>query len=98
MCDYSLHGIQNRLAVEGERLLVHRFRTGSIGLAAQADLPQNTPEQGFWRRCMVGRPQELECAVCIPPGARLLLRDIPERIQREIGVNAEEEVVFTQLT
>jgi len=25
MCDYSLAGIPNRLAVEGEQLVVHRF-------------------------------------------------------------------------
>ncbi len=25
MCDYSLHGIPNRLAVEGEQLIVRRF-------------------------------------------------------------------------
>ena len=34
MCDYSLAGIPNRLAVEGEELAVHRFPTGSIGLAS----------------------------------------------------------------
>ena len=28
MCDYSLHSIQTRLAVEGEELVVHRFATG----------------------------------------------------------------------
>ena len=33
MCDYSLAVLPKRLAVEGEELIVHRFRTGSIGLA-----------------------------------------------------------------
>ena len=32
MCDYSLMGIPNRLACEGEDLVVHQFRTGSRGL------------------------------------------------------------------
>jgi hypothetical protein len=32
MCDYSLAGVPNRLAVEGEQLVVHRFPTGSVGL------------------------------------------------------------------
>ena len=36
MCDYSLTGIPNRLAVEGEELVVHRFRTGSLGLASRS--------------------------------------------------------------
>ena len=34
MCDYSLAGISNRLAVESEELVIHRFHTGSIGLAS----------------------------------------------------------------
>ena len=38
MCDYSLHGIPNRLAVEGEELVVRRFPTGSKGLASLADV------------------------------------------------------------
>ena len=37
MCDYSLFGIRNRLASEGENLTVHRFRTGSVGLASVSD-------------------------------------------------------------
>jgi hypothetical protein len=34
MCDYSLQGGPNRLAVEGEQLVTYRFPTGSVGLAA----------------------------------------------------------------
>ena len=34
MCDYSLCGIPNRLAVESEELVVYRFSTGSIGMAS----------------------------------------------------------------
>src|SRR6185312_15797706 len=37
-------------------------------------------------------------AVCIPPGARLRLEDIPARIQTEFSVGPVEEVTFTQLT
>src|SRR5262249_17491299 len=33
-------------------------------------------------------------AVCVPPGARLLLRDIPERIQQALNVGPVEEVTF----
>src|SRR5207302_1568036 len=35
-------------------------------------------------------------AVCIPPGARLHLQDIPMRLQQELCVGVAEEVVFTQ--
>jgi hypothetical protein len=37
-------------------------------------------------------------AVCVPPGARLLLRDIPKRSQRELGVMETEEVIFVETT
>src|SRR6266571_6165963 len=80
MCDYSLAGVPNRLAVEGEQLVVHRFAPGSVGLASPCSSlsSKETP------------------AVCIPPGARLRLRDIPQALQ--IGVNATEEVTFVQLS
>ena len=80
MCDYSLAGIPNRLAVEGEQLVVHRFCTGSLGLASPCSplLSKETP------------------AVCIPPGARLRLRDIPQALR--LGLNATEEVTFVQLS
>ena len=82
MCDYSLAGVPNRLAVEGEQLVVHRFSTGSVGLASACSqlLSKGTP------------------AVCIPPGARLRLRDIPQALQLRFGLNATEEVTFVQLS
>jgi hypothetical protein len=36
------------------------------------------------------------CAVCLPPGARLLICDIPPRLQQQWGVTGREEAVFTQ--
>ncbi len=42
MCDYSLHGIRNRLAEEGETLVVHRFFTGSKGLTSPEYLKPGT--------------------------------------------------------
>jgi hypothetical protein len=82
MCDYSLAGVPNRLAVEGEQLVVHPFPTGSVGLASPCSqlLSKETP------------------AVCIPPGARLRLRDIPQALQLRFGLNATEEVTFVQLS
>ena len=73
MCDYSLLGIRNRLASEGENLTVHRFRTGSVGLASASD-PAT--------------------AICIPPGAQLMVQDIPERLRARLGVSCCEKVVF----
>jgi hypothetical protein len=37
-------------------------------------------------------------AVCVPPGARLLLRDIPKDLQRQFDVQACEKVTFVQLS
>lgn len=106
MCDYSLMAIPNRLAVEQEELVAHRFPTGSMGLASPADLrrvtdpPPNQPK-GFWAavKNFFNPPRnEPVPAVCIPPGARLMLQDIPGRLQSELGVGAREEVTFTQIS
>jgi len=106
MCDYSLMAVPNRLAQEGEDLVAHRFPTGSLGLAAPADPkralePATTKNRSFW--CAVKEffnPQRTEPvpAVCIPPGARLQLQDIPARLQHEFGVGSSEEVTFTQIS
>jgi len=84
MCDYSLMGLPSRLAAEREELVVHRFLTGTIGLAAPSDLVT----QG------TGGPP----AVCIPPGTQLLLRDIPLLLRCKLRVDGEEEVTFTQIS
>jgi len=94
MCDYSLVALRTRLAVEGEELITYRFPTGSLGLTSPAELETHKKEFRGWRTWF--DPREVPCAVCIPPGARLLLRDIPERLQRQLGVGAVEEVVFIQ--
>ena len=85
MCDYSLAGIPNRLAVEGERLVACRFSTGSMGLTSG--------DASLWRLWF-----KQTSAVCVPPGARLLMRDIPKDLQRQANVQATEEVTFVQLS
>ena len=100
MCDYSLMGVPNRLANEGEDLVVHRFRTGSIGLISGSDQAQ-VKAVGLWSTLkglfQASGPIQAT-AVCIAPGARLLLRDIPEEMQRSMNIRPAEEVTFTQLT
>ena len=86
MCDYSLAHFPNRLAVEGEHLVVHRFEPFAIGLAPACP----TLKQTLF-------PTSLP-AVCIPPGARLLLRDIPKHLQQGLGMAAVEEVIFVEQT
>jgi hypothetical protein len=94
MCDYSLAEVRTRLAVEGEDLTVYRFPTGTLGFTSLAELEQR-PEMRGWRSWFSVRPTP--CAVCIPPGARLVLRDIPARLQSGLGLGTEEEVVFIQI-
>jgi hypothetical protein len=106
MCDYSLMCVPNRLARDGEELIVHRFCTGTMGLAPAADLQtraeSSPPEpRTFWATLaeILSPPKNQPVtAVCIPPGARLLLQDIPERLQDDLGVGPGEEVTFTQMT
>jgi hypothetical protein len=111
MCDYSLHGLKNRLANEGEQLFVHRFHTGSKGLASVTDLrnlEKPAPGAGVWARlkCWVenqrnwinGDLKRAIPAVCIPPGARLLVDEIPSLMQKRFGVGPREDVTFAQLT
>jgi hypothetical protein len=111
MCDYSLHAVPNRLAVEGEQLVTHRFPTSSIGLAAPMDLEgaRQAREKAArskrswwlalknWLNPPLLPPQAVP-AVCIPPGARLTMHDIPRHLQQELGVGPTEEVTFVELS
>ena len=105
MCDYSLMSVPNRLAVCGEELIVHRFELGSLGLAPAVDVhrvqqfPADTLSLFARFKRWFYPPVLAPCpAVCVPPGARLLVRDIPEKIQRSMGLDgAVQEVTFTQI-
>ena len=102
MCDYSLYEFPNRLAHEGEELVAHRFPSGSMGLVSFADMEamQKPRADGFWRNLKnafaLSRYHPILCAVCVPPGARLILKNIPAATQRELGVCSEEGVRFIE--
>jgi hypothetical protein len=99
MCDYSLHGIKNRLAEEGELLIVHRFRTGSKGLTSPEHLKSAEKPGGLMaalKRLFSSQPDE--CAVCIPDGARLLIVGISPALQRTHGLRVTETAIFRQLS
>lgn len=106
MCDYSLYVAQNRLAQDGEQLALYRFDSGSIGFASVSDLEleasrkSNQKKRGFWaalKECMFYQEPVRLPAVCIPPGARLLLTDVPEATQKALQIGASEVVVFTEI-
>ena len=107
MCDYSLMGVPNRLATEGEHLITYRFTTGAVGMATSEDVlnarTTGTPATpGFWRsiQALLNYFGARQCvtAVCIPPGARVRLEGIPRRVQREVGVTPIELATFTQFS
>src|SRR5437762_12985206 len=98
MCDYSLHGIRNRLAEEGETLVVHRFFTGSKGLTSPEYLKPTTPGKGLLaavKKLFAAEPEV--CAVCVPDGAKLMVHSIPQRLQQAHCLSADEAVTFRQL-
>jgi hypothetical protein len=94
----------NRLAREGEELVVYRFPIGSLGLASPVDVEHRVtrrcvPQPGVWSRlkAFLNPPKTAPvCAVCIPPGAHLRLDEIPPALQHEFRVSPTEEVTFTQ--
>jgi len=103
MCDYSLMGMPSRLAREGEDLVVHAFPTGSLGLAPDvassgSAAPRTSNAFLSFVEKLRGKTEQQEAAVCIPPGAKLLLRDISGEVRNSLRVDEAEEVTFTQLT
>jgi len=105
MCDYSMMGIPNRLAIAGEELVIHRFGEGTMGMASALDLRMREARRQaacrtFWTRVKeFFSAQDVIPAVCIPPGTRLIVRDIPPNLQFGCSLRLDfEEAVFTQLT
>lgn len=114
MCDYSLHSIKNRLANEGEQLCIHRFQTGSKGMASLSEIealkgpsaPLTLTNVWAQFRNWLNEAAQSDHsptdrqlhAVCIPPGARLQMGGIPSRMQLQYGVGPSEEVTFVQLS
>jgi hypothetical protein len=99
MCDYSLHGIRNRLPKEDEVLMVHRFYTGSKGLTSPEYLELAARPKGVLaalKRMFAAQLQA--CAVCVPDGAKLVLHGISPKLQEAHGLNSAEAVTFRQLS
>ena len=98
MCDYSLHGMPNRLADEGEVLVVHRFFTGSKGLTSPEYLKPTAQPKGLLKSFFAFPGQSKACAVCIPDGAKLILYGISTKLQETHGLGSTETVTFRQLS
>ena len=109
MCDYSLHAQPNRLAKEGEHLILAVFRGGSRGFAARDEYERHVPWRPpldrpriewswdglirFFKRSVAKQPQQPLTAVCVPPGALLRLEGIPVPMQKDLGLKGSVETV-----
>ncbi len=106
MCDYSLYTVPNRLARDGEQLVVRRFHTGSLGLASIGDVEREecarreASKGTLWQRVKRYFQESLDSvpvpAVCIPPGSQLILKGIPGYTQQTYGLRKEEGAIFVQ--
>jgi len=97
MCDYSLSGVPNRPAIEGERLVTYRFPNGVKGFVSQPELSEfATRHSNFWSRFCAWFRSETPCAVCLPAGAKLVLRDVPNAVTIDRGGDGDQLVEFTQ--
>lgn len=97
MCDYSLSGLPNRLAVEGERLVTYRFPNGVKGFVSQPDLHAfSSSHPTIWTRICAWFRNETPCAVCLPPGSTLVMRDLPGWLRSGCKGDADETVRFIQ--
>src|SRR5437867_9978189 len=99
MCDYSLHGIENRLAEKDEVLVVHRFYSGSKGLTSPEYLKPIEQPRG-WMAVLksVFAAQPRVCAVCVPDGAQLVLNGISASLRQTYDLGTTEAVTFRQLS
>jgi len=63
MCDYSLAHFPNRLAVEGEQLVVHRFGARTLGLTpAKCELKELLLPTHF-QRCVCHQARGCDCTI-----------------------------------
>jgi hypothetical protein len=76
-----------------------------MGLAPAADLRSeaaSSSDQTLWQRVKSFFALTPLCssiqAVCIPPGASLILKNIPDDLRRKWSVGEEETVFFTQIS
>ena len=103
MCDYSLMMVPNRLAMEGEELVAHRFQSGTTGFVSCSDFDIWRAERrskNIWRRlkACLSSTAEPTPVVCIPPGARLLVERPPDFLNGRVHPGSSELATFTQLS
>lgn len=108
MCEYCFATFPNRLAEQGEELIAYKFPAGPLGFASLSDWRKlQTTQTGqhprvLWpalKRKLFERPKASPIpAVCIPPGACLMLENMPLRLQRSVEAGPDEVVTFTGIS
>lgn len=103
MCDYSLMMVPNRLAIEGEELVAHRFQSGTTGFVSCSDFniwQAERRSKRLWQRltaCFSSATEPIT-VVCIPPGARLRVEGFPESLSGRSHSGASQLATFTELS
>jgi hypothetical protein len=103
MCDYSLMMVPNRLAIEGEELVAHKFQSGTTGFVSCSDFDiwqAVRRSKSLWQRLTAcfSSAADPTTVVCIPPGARLRVEAPPESLSRRSHSGSSELATFTQLS
>lgn len=103
MCDYSLHGIRNRLGVEGEKVVLTKFHTGTKGftpcpVAGTTETKPTPSWRNFWGMFVPRVQQECSLAVCMPEGAILHVGNFSPYHQRLWNIQKAERLKFVQLS
>lgn len=103
MCDYSLMMVSNRLAIEGDELVAHRFQSETTGFVSCSDFDMWQAERrskNIWQRfkACLSSTAEPTPVVCIPPGARLLVERSPGFVNGRLHPGSSELATFTQLS
>jgi hypothetical protein len=102
MCDYSLMMVRSRLAVEGEELVAHKFKSGSVGLVSCSDFDTWLSQRpmGFWTwlKYSFSIDKEPTPVACIPPGAQLQVFAISRTLQKQFNLRECEEVTFAEIS
>jgi len=105
MNDDSLYEPRNRLALEGEQLVLHSVSNGTMDLVSVADfrycdLTLRQPrKRTFVQRILhsfesVADASHPVTTVFVPSGAYLILKGIPTSLQQRYGLEEEEGAVF----
>ncbi|HTP30861.1 MAG TPA: hypothetical protein VMJ75_01735 [Candidatus Acidoferrales bacterium] len=105
MSDPAMKSVSSRLAEQDDDLVCYRFRCTTIAFARFADLqaaedPAPQSPGSFWselKEVFFPPSPPTVPVVRVPPGARLLLMDIPEALRESFGVGRIEEVSLAQV-